>query len=121
MIRIWKNASLRTQLVAIISALLAVSLLALGSATYVLLHAYLQEQMDSQLKTYQTAIAKAGISPADTNGNSAFPFDYYVRYSYDNGTVFAQNRQQQQQDRPALGAYNLAQATELSKRQPFSV
>ncbi|HEV7167296.1 MAG TPA: HAMP domain-containing sensor histidine kinase [Micrococcaceae bacterium] len=112
---------MRSQLVAIICALLTVSLLGLGTGTYVLLRSFLQEQMDSQLQTYRNAIAKAGISPADTNGNPAVPFDYYVRYSYDNGTIFTQNRTRPGQDKPVVGAYDLAQASDLAQRAPFTV
>ncbi|MDJ0354555.1 HAMP domain-containing sensor histidine kinase [Paenarthrobacter sp. PH39-S1] len=118
MIRTWKNASLRTQLVAIICALLLVSMLALGGATYVLLRAFLQDQMDNQLTTFQKSIAQTGITPADAKGDSPFGFEYYVRFSYPDGTIFAQNRQGR--DTPVLDSYSLPQATGLADR-PFTV
>ncbi|MBG0740410.1 HAMP domain-containing histidine kinase [Paeniglutamicibacter antarcticus] len=118
MIRTWKNASLRTQLVAIISALLVVSLLALGGATYILLRSFLQEQMDNQLKTFQSSIAQAGVSPSDANGSSPFGFEYYVQFSYPDGTVYVQNRQEK--DDPVLAHYTLPEANHLADR-PFTV
>lgn len=116
MIRKWKAASLRTQLVAIISALLTVSLLMLGGTTYVLLRSFLEGQMDNQLKTFQRTIAASGIDPAQANGGIGF--DYYVRYAYQDGTVFAQNRINQ--DQPIVKMYTFSQARALAN-QPFTV
>ncbi|MCE3613305.1 hypothetical protein LXJ57_25585, partial [Escherichia coli] len=63
MVKLWRRASLRTQLVAIISALLAVSLIALGSTTYILLRGFLIDQMDSQLSIVQSTIFGSGYTP----------------------------------------------------------
>ncbi len=59
------------------------------------------------------------MNPADTNGNPAIPFDYYVRYSYADGSLFIQNRR-----RPGQTGHrrlHLDQATHLAQRAPFTV
>nr|WP_269045513.1 HAMP domain-containing sensor histidine kinase [Paenarthrobacter sp. Z7-10] len=103
---------------AIISALLTASLLALGGTTYLLLHAFLLQQMDSQLNTYKQSIIHAGVTTADTAGTRAVPFQYYVRFCDSDGNVSAENRDGQ--DRPVLSNYTLKQATALANR-PFTV
>ena len=49
MLQRWKSASLRSQLVAIIMALLIVALTATGAGTLALLNSYLQGQVDDKL------------------------------------------------------------------------
>ncbi|MEA3549461.1 MULTISPECIES: sensor histidine kinase [Pseudarthrobacter] len=49
MLQRWKSASLRTQLVAMIMALLIVALTVTGAGTLALLHSYLQAQVDDKL------------------------------------------------------------------------
>lgn len=111
----WKNASLRSQLVAIISALLSVSLLALGATTFLLLHSFLEDQMDSQLTTFQKSIAVFGTVDSQSTGASPFGFDYYVGFHFDSSALAAQNRSGK--DKPVYPAYTMEQATALNGKK----
>ncbi|MCQ9165887.1 MULTISPECIES: cell wall metabolism sensor histidine kinase WalK [unclassified Arthrobacter] len=115
MITLWKNASLRSQLVAIISALLALSLLALGATTFLLLRSFLQDQMDAQLTTFQRSIAVYGTLDSSSTGHSPFGFDYYVGFHYSDSDLADQNRSGQ--DKPVYPNYTLKQATALNGKK----
>lgn len=111
MITLWKNASLRSQLVAIISALLTVSLLSLGITTFLLLHSFLEDQMDTQLATFQSSIVEVGtVNPENTQ--TPFNFDYYVGFHFDDGRIADQNRSGN--DKPVYPAYTLEEAKKLN-------
>lgn len=112
MITLWKNASLRSQLVAIISALLSVSLLALGVTTYLLLQSFLKDQMDSQLATFQRSIVGYGSVDAESTGQSPFGFDYFVSFHFDDGSLADQNRSGR--DKPIYPDYTMVQALGLN-------
>ncbi|WP_427016478.1 ATP-binding protein [Pseudarthrobacter sp. P1] len=118
MIQTWKNASLRSQLVAIISALLTVSLLALGATTFLLLHSFLEDQMDAQLQTFQKSIGTVGTVNAENTGANPIGFDYYVGYFYPDGELVDQNRSGQ--DQPMMPLLTMNQATARAT-QPFTV
>ncbi|MGA7207050.1 MAG: HAMP domain-containing sensor histidine kinase [Specibacter sp.] len=115
MITLWKNASLRSQLVAIISALLSLSLLALGATTFLLLHTFLEDQMDSQLTTFQKTIVSIGTVDSQSTGRSPFGFDYYVGFHYDTGELASQNRPGN--DKPVYPNYTMSQAAALSGKK----
>ncbi|RAN78136.1 two-component sensor histidine kinase [Bacillus sp. SRB_336] len=115
MITLWKNASLRSQLVAIISALLALSLLALGATTFLLLHTFLEDQMDSQLTTFQRSIVGIGTVDTQSTGQSPFGFDYYVGFHYLDGTLADQNRQGN--DKPVYPLHSMPQAMALNGKK----
>lgn len=111
MISLWKGASLRSQLVAIISALLSVSLLALGATTFLLLHSFLEDQMDTQLTTFQKSIVQFGtVNPENTQ--TPFGFDYYVGFHFDSGSLADQNRSGK--DKPIYSGYTADKAQELN-------
>lgn len=111
MISLWKGASLRSQLVAIISALLSVSLLALGATTFLLLHSFLEEQMDTQLATFQKSIVQVGtVKPENTQ--TPFGFDYYVGFHFDDGALADQNRSGK--DKPVYSGYTAEEAQALN-------
>ena len=102
----WKNASLRSQLVAIISALLSVSLLALGATTFLLLHSFLEDQMDTQLTTFQKSIIGYGTVDSKNTGQTPFSFDYYVGFHFEDGNLADQNRSGK--DKPVYPDYSAA-------------
>jgi len=112
---LWKNASLRSQLVAIISALLTLSLLALGATTFILLHSFLEDQMDSQLTTFQRSIVQTGTVDSQIPGQSPFGFDYYVGFHYYDSTLASQNRQGD--DKPVYPLYSMGQAQALNGKK----
>ncbi|MET4004680.1 MULTISPECIES: sensor histidine kinase [Arthrobacter] len=118
MITLWKNASLRSQLVAIISALLSVSLLALGATTFLLLHSFLEDQMDTQLTTFQRSIVGYGTVDSQNTGQTPFAFDYYVGFHFSNGSLADQNRSGQ--DKPVYPGLSMAEAQALNGKK-FSV
>ncbi len=111
MITLWKNASLRSQLVAIISALLSLSLLALGATTFLLLHSFLEDQMDTQLTTFQKSIIGYGTVDSQ-NTQAPFSFDYYVGFHFDDGSLADQNRSGK--DKPVYPQYSEDQAAALN-------
>lgn len=76
MLHRWKAASLRSQLVAIMMALMLVALTATGAGTLALLHSYLQGQVDDKLKAaVDTARQQQSFSQLqDQNPN--VPTDY---------------------------------------------
>ncbi|MEQ4519446.1 HAMP domain-containing sensor histidine kinase [Pseudarthrobacter sp. B907] len=76
MLHRWKAASLRSQLVAIMMALMLVALTATGAGTLALLHSYLQGQVDDKLKAaVETARQQQSFSQLqDQNPN--VPTDY---------------------------------------------
>lgn len=112
MITLWKNASLRSQLVAIISALLSVSLLALGATTFLLLHSVLEDQMDIQLTTFQDSIIKYGTVDSQSTKQTPFAFDYYVGFHFADGTLASQNRSGN--DKPVYPVYSMSGAEKVS-------
>lgn len=112
MITLWKNASLRSQLVAIISALLSVSLLALGATTFLLLHSFLEDQMDTQLTTFQRSIVNIGTVDSQNTGQTPFAFDYYVGFHFSDGSLAAQNRSGN--DKPVYPNYSMDEAHALN-------
>ena len=75
MLQRWKSASLRSQLVAIIMALLIVALTATGTGTLTLLHSYLVGQVDNKL---YAAVSIAGKQRSFTplQAPSPVPTDY---------------------------------------------
>ncbi|WP_285250557.1 HAMP domain-containing sensor histidine kinase [Pseudarthrobacter sp. fls2-241-R2A-168] len=76
MLQRWKSASLRTQLVAMIMALLIVALTVTGAGTLTLLHSYLQGQVDDKL---YAAVELAGKQRSFTQlqtPNPPVPTDY---------------------------------------------
>ncbi|MHA7269579.1 sensor histidine kinase [Arthrobacter sp. HLT1-20] len=118
MITLWKNASLRSQLVAIISALLSLSLLALGATTFLLLHSFLEDQMDTQLTTFQESIIRYGTVDSKNAGQTPFSFDYYVGFHFYDGSLADQNRSGK--DKPAYPNYTSDEAAALNG-QTFTV
>ncbi len=76
MLHRWKSASLRSQLVAIMMALMLVALTATGAGTLTLLHSFLQGQVDDKLRAaVESAEPEQSFSQLqDTNTN--VPTDY---------------------------------------------
>ncbi|GAA4657444.1 HAMP domain-containing sensor histidine kinase [Arthrobacter cryoconiti] len=106
---------MRSQLVAITSALLTLSLLALGATTFLLLHSFLEDQMDSQLTTFQKSIVGYGTVDSQSTGQSPFGFDYYVGYHFSDSTLADQNRSGK--DKPVYPSYTMAQAGALNGKK----
>jgi two-component system OmpR family sensor kinase len=72
----WKSASLRSQLVAIIMALLIVALTVTGAGTLTLLHSYLQGQVDDKLNAaVELAHNQRSFTPLQAP-NPMVPTDY---------------------------------------------
>lgn len=115
MLKLWKNASLRSQLVAIISALLSLSLLALGSTTFLLLHSFLEDQMDTQLTTFKNSIVVVGTVDSQNTGQTPFAFDYYVGFHFGDSSLADQNRSGK--DKPVYPSYTMAQAQALNGKK----
>lgn len=115
MVKLWRRASLRTQLVAIISALLAVSLIALGSTTYVLLRGFLIDQMDSQLSIVQSTIFGSGYTPDEAKNRA---LKIYFRMSDKDGKMVLESSPGQL--KPDLNPPSLASAITMNGK-PFDI
>lgn len=77
MLQRWKSASLRSQLVAIIMALLIVALTATGAATLTLLHSYLVGQVDNKLHAAVSIASKQrSFTPLQVPNPMVIPTDY---------------------------------------------
>ncbi|MGO4188687.1 sensor histidine kinase [Pseudarthrobacter sp. TAF60_1] len=76
MLQRWKSASLRSQLVAIIMALLIVALTATGAGTLTLLNSYLQGQVDDKLNAAVDLASKQRSFTPLQAPNPMVPTDY---------------------------------------------
>lgn len=103
---------------AIISVLLTVSLLALGATTFVLLHAFLLDQMDTQLTSYSKAMVEDGRVVGGTSPSQTVGFDFYSAQQFADGTFHSQNRTGQ--DKPSYPKLTLEQAQAIAGK-PFTV
>ena len=80
MLERWKSATLRSQLVAIMMALLLVALAVTGAGALTLLRGYLEGQVDGKLQAAVSAAqSQRSISPI---ANPAVPTDYTVTLYY---------------------------------------
>lgn len=76
MLHRWKSASLRSQLVAIMMALMLVALAVTGSGTLTLLHSYLQGQVDDKLKVAVNSVRQQQSFTQLQEQNPNIPTDY---------------------------------------------
>ncbi|MET4094936.1 HAMP domain-containing sensor histidine kinase [Arthrobacter sp. UYCu712] len=76
MLHRWKSASLRSQLVAIMTALMLVALTATGAGTLTLLHSYLQGQVDDKLKAAVDSVRQEKSFSQLQDQNPSIPTDY---------------------------------------------
>lgn len=72
----WKSASLRSQLVAIMTALMLVALTATGAGTLTLLHSYLQGQVDDKLRAAVASVRQQQSFSQLQDQNQSIPTDY---------------------------------------------
>ena len=72
----WQSASLRSQLVAIMTALMLVALTATGAGTLTLLHSYLQGQVDDKLRAAVASVKKQQSFSQLQDRNHSIPTDY---------------------------------------------
>lgn len=72
----WKAASLRSQLVAIMMALMLVALTATGAGTLTLLHSFLQGQVDDKLRAAVVSAQRQQSFSQLQDQNSNVPTDY---------------------------------------------
>ncbi|MDI3242982.1 ATP-binding protein [Arthrobacter sp. AL08] len=72
----WKSASLRSQLVAIMTALMLVALTATGAGTLTLLHSYLQGQVDDKLRAAVASVRQQQSFSQLQDQNQNIPTDY---------------------------------------------
>ncbi|MBT1004181.1 HAMP domain-containing histidine kinase [Paenarthrobacter sp. DKR-5] len=107
MLRAWKSASLRSQLVATIVILLVASLAAIGFATLTLLRSYLSDTINNQLVQQQRTILQTGTSQSEASGPA--PVEFYVAYYDGSGRLVSENRHTA--DKPVLGTMDLENAT----------
>lgn len=76
----WKSASLRSQLVAIMTALMLVALTATGAGTLTLLHSYLQGQVDDKLRAAVASVRQQQSFSQLQDQNESIPTDYSLMF-----------------------------------------
>ena len=76
MLHRWKSASLRSQLVAIMTALMLVALTATGAGTLTLLHSYLQGQVDDKLRAAVASVRQQQSFSQLQDQTQSIPTDY---------------------------------------------
>jgi two-component system OmpR family sensor kinase len=76
LLRRWKSASLRSQLVAIMMALMLVALTATGAGTLTLLHSFLQGQVDDKLRAAVDSVRLEKSFSQLQEASSTVPTDY---------------------------------------------
>ncbi|WP_427133751.1 ATP-binding protein [Pseudarthrobacter sp. S9] len=76
MLHRWKSASLRSQLVAIMMALMLVALTATGAGTLTLLHSFLQGQVDDKLRAAIESVRQEQSFSQLQDSNPNVPTDY---------------------------------------------
>ncbi|HSO17769.1 MAG TPA: HAMP domain-containing sensor histidine kinase [Arthrobacter sp.] len=80
MLHRWKSASLRSQLVAIMTALMLVALTATGAGTLTLLHSYLQGQVDDKLRAAVASVRQQQSFSQLQDQNESIPTDYSLMF-----------------------------------------
>ena len=117
----WARIPLRSRLVAIVSALLAVGLVVASIASITLVQRYLVSQVDDELTRNADTVAQM-VQSGQQFSRTALPSNYYVEVDYFNGSVAPYK-----QDR-VIALYGTPQAPELTLsqavsrgREPFTV
>ncbi|WP_455550547.1 HAMP domain-containing protein [Arthrobacter ulcerisalmonis] len=88
MVKQWKSASLRSQLVAMIMALLVVALTVAGAITMTLLHTFLQSQVDDKLYAAVKLASQQGSFTQLQAPNPMVPTDYSLILYRDGQTPY---------------------------------
>ncbi|APX01350.1 sensor histidine kinase [Arthrobacter sp. QXT-31] len=115
MLERWKSANLRSQLVAIMMALLLVALAVTGTGALTLLRGYLEGQVDDKLgAAVDAAQRQRSISPI---ANPAVPTDYTVTLYYPGAEA---SDLDDKDARPAIASVSLEEARERDLR-PYQV
>jgi two-component system OmpR family sensor kinase len=114
----WKAASLRSQLVAIMMALMLVALTATGAGTLTLLHSFLQGQVDDKLRAAVVSAQRQQSFTQLQDQNSNVPTDYSLMLLTPGlpPYVFGGDKE----DRPGIASISVAEARDRDQT-PFQV
>jgi two-component system, OmpR family, sensor kinase len=115
----WKAASLRSQLVAIIMALMTVALVLTGTGTLTLVHSYLQGQVDDKLRGAVELAREQRSFTQLQEQTSSVPTDYsllWYRPGAQQPYVFGGNKNA----RPAIDSISVAEAR-MREVRPYQV
>ena len=114
----WKSASLRSQLVAIMMALMLVALTATGAGTLTLLHSFLQGQVDDKLRAaVESARQQQSFSQLQET-NSTVPTDYSLMLFSPGLPPYTFGGDKE--SHPALSTFSSVEARER-QQMPFQV
>lgn len=118
MLQRWKAASLRSQLVAIMMALMLVALTVTGTGTLTLLHSYLQGQVDDKLTAAVTSVRQQQSFSQLQDQNPSVPTDYSLMLITPGlpPVVFGGNKD----SRPNISSFSAADARDR-EQTPFQV
>jgi two-component system, OmpR family, sensor kinase len=114
----WKAASLRSQLVAIMMALMLVALTATGAGTLTLLHSFLQGQVDDKLRAAVDSAQRQQSFSQLQDQNSNVPTDYSLML-FTSGLqpyVFGGDKE----EHPDIASISVAEARDR-EQMPFQV
>jgi two-component system OmpR family sensor kinase len=114
----WKAASLRSQLVAIMMALMLVALTATGAGTLTLLHSFLQGQVDDKLRAAVVSAQRQQSFSQLQDQNSNVPTDYSLMLLTPGlpPYVFGGDKE----DHPEIASISVAEARDRDQT-PFQV
>jgi two-component system OmpR family sensor kinase len=114
----WKSASLRSQLVAIMMALMFVALAATGTGTLTLLHSYLQGQVDDKLKVAVNSVRQQQSFSQLQEQNPNVPTDYSLMLLRPGQPAFPFGGSKE--SHPDISSFSTADAVER-EQEPFQV
>ncbi|WP_308471694.1 HAMP domain-containing sensor histidine kinase [Arthrobacter sp. ZGTC212] len=113
MLRRWKSASLRTQLVAIMAVLMVITVTITGLATIYVLRQILVTRLDAEIDDNAPAVARYLVSEGQ-NGDASL-FQFYGLYLRDDGSYGPETHSDPRADTPDVPHYTAQEVLELEQ------
>jgi len=113
LLRRWKSASLRTQLVAIMAVLMVITVTITGLATIYVLRQILVMRLDDEIAENASAVSRYLVSEGQTGDASLFRF--YGLYLADDGTHGPETESNPRKDTPVVPQYTAQDVQDLDQ------
>lgn len=114
MLRRWKSASLRSQLVAIMAVLMVITVTITGLATIYVLRQILITRLDVEIGDNAPAVSRYLLSDGPASDTSLFQF--YGLYLTDDGSYGPETHSDPRDDTPVVDHYTAEQVRELDQQ-----
>jgi two-component system OmpR family sensor kinase len=114
LLRRWKSASLRSQLVAIMAVLMVITVTITGLATIYVLWQILVTRLDAEISESAPAVSRYLVSDAPPTDTSLFEF--YGLYLTDDGSYGPATHTNPREDAPVVPHYTVEEVLELGQR-----